>query len=102
VTPAFSAVLKRMLAKRPEDRFRTPDALALALSPYARAASNISEIDYQELVRVSKLRGSNDSPSAWTFGSLSVSTASRLTLFPPSETVPRSHAAAKPIVKPHQ
>jgi len=29
-------VLKRLLAKRPEDRFQTPAALALALAPYCR------------------------------------------------------------------
>src|SRR5207245_2234767 len=53
VPSAFSALLGRMLAKRPEDRFRTPDALALALAPYARLANKISGIDYEKLLRAS-------------------------------------------------
>jgi serine/threonine-protein kinase len=85
VPSAFAALLKRMLAKRPEDRFRTPDALVLALAPYARQASDVSGINYDELLRASRLRG-NDSPSAWTFGSSSLSTASRHTLFSLSDT----------------
>jgi serine/threonine-protein kinase len=85
VPPALSALLKRTLAKRPEDRFRTPDALTLALAPFARLASNISGIGHDELLRASKLRGGNDSPSAWTFGSQSLSRASLHTLFPHSE-----------------
>ena len=95
VPSAFSALLGRMLAKRPDDAFRTPDALTLALAPYARQADEVSGINYDELVRASRLRG-NDNPSAWTFGSLSASTASRHTLFSSSEThlrperIPRS------------
>lgn len=77
VPAALASVLTRMLAKRPEDRFRTPDALALALAPFARLATKIADMDFSEVVRVSKQRGGNDSPSAWTFGSLSGSTASR-------------------------
>ncbi len=76
VPVGMTGVLTRMLAKRPEDRFRTPDALALALAPYARQAK-LADIDFHELVQASKQRGGSDSPSAWTFGSLSGSTASR-------------------------
>jgi serine/threonine protein kinase len=94
VPPDLSALLKRMLAKRPEDRFRTPDALALALASHARQVSKIPAIGYQELMRAAK-RGGNENPNDWTFGSPSIS-ASRHTLFSPSETclpyesVPRS------------
>jgi serine/threonine-protein kinase len=34
--PALSAILKRMLAKNPADRFQTPAAVALALHPFTR------------------------------------------------------------------
>jgi eukaryotic-like serine/threonine-protein kinase len=86
VPVAFAALMKRMLAKHPEDRFRTPDSLALALAPHARSATNNIDFDFQELVRASKQRGGNDCRSAWTFGSLSVASASRPTLFTPSDT----------------
>ncbi|MCI0682056.1 MAG: serine/threonine protein kinase [Gemmataceae bacterium] len=36
VPSGVTAVLKRMLAKQPEDRFQTPAAVALALAPFAR------------------------------------------------------------------
>jgi serine/threonine-protein kinase len=36
VSPALGALVRRMLAKKPEDRFQTPAALALALSPFLR------------------------------------------------------------------
>jgi hypothetical protein len=48
--------------------------------------SNFPAIGFEELMSAAKLHGGNDIPSAWTFGTLSVSTPSRLTLFPPSET----------------
>jgi eukaryotic-like serine/threonine-protein kinase len=32
----LNPVLKRMMSKQPEDRYRTPDALAIALKPYMR------------------------------------------------------------------
>lgn len=34
VTPELSAVLRRMLAKQPQDRYQTPAAVALALLPF--------------------------------------------------------------------
>lgn len=37
VPPGVLALLERILAKAPEDRFQTPAALALALMPFARA-----------------------------------------------------------------
>ncbi len=36
IPPGVLAILRRMLAKNPDDRFQTPAALALALLPYAR------------------------------------------------------------------
>ncbi len=36
VPVGVTAILKRMMAKQPEDRFQTPAALALALLPFAR------------------------------------------------------------------
>jgi serine/threonine protein kinase len=96
VPSAFVALLRRMLAKRPEDRFRTPDALALVLAPYTRLESKIPGFDSEVLLRASRYRGGNDSPSAWTFGSLSLSTASRHTLLPPSETCLPLGQAANP------
>ncbi len=40
IPAGLSLVIKRMMAKRPEDRFRTPDALAIALSPFTRSTRN--------------------------------------------------------------
>jgi serine/threonine protein kinase len=37
--PDLSAVVHRMLAKKPDDRFQTPDAVASALLPWARLCS---------------------------------------------------------------
>src|SRR5579885_533353 len=37
--PELSAVVHRMLAKRPEDRYQTPGAVANALQPWARLAA---------------------------------------------------------------
>jgi serine/threonine-protein kinase len=37
VPHGLAAVLQRMMAKRPQDRFQTPAAVALALAPYCRA-----------------------------------------------------------------
>jgi serine/threonine protein kinase len=38
IHPALAALVNRMLAKRPEDRFQTPAELAKALKPWARYA----------------------------------------------------------------
>jgi serine/threonine-protein kinase len=39
VSPALSALLRRMMAKKPEDRFQTPAAVAMALMPFVRKSS---------------------------------------------------------------
>lgn len=36
VAPALAAIVRRMMAKKPEDRFQTPAAVALALQPFCR------------------------------------------------------------------
>jgi serine/threonine-protein kinase len=38
IPQAVSAIVARMLAKKPEDRFQTPASVALALAPHARSA----------------------------------------------------------------
>jgi WD40 repeat protein/serine/threonine protein kinase len=42
VPPGLSAVLRRMLAKQPQDRFQTPAELARALEPFARAGGSVA------------------------------------------------------------
>jgi serine/threonine-protein kinase len=42
VPPAVAAIVRRMMAKKPEDRFQTPAAVALGLKPYCRAESTTS------------------------------------------------------------
>jgi serine/threonine-protein kinase len=37
VPPALAAIVRRMMAKKPDDRFQTPAAVALALTPFCRA-----------------------------------------------------------------
>jgi serine/threonine-protein kinase len=39
VAPALAAIIRRMMAKKPEDRFQTPAAVALALKPWCRPQS---------------------------------------------------------------
>src|SRR5262249_48663314 len=41
VPPGLSALLRRMLAKQPQDRFQTPAELARALEPFARAETSV-------------------------------------------------------------
>jgi serine/threonine protein kinase len=41
VPAGVTAILKRMLAKQPEDRFQTPASVALALAPYTRRSVHI-------------------------------------------------------------
>lgn len=38
VHPALAALVRRMMAKKPEDRFQTPAAVALALTPFCRGS----------------------------------------------------------------
>src|SRR5947207_3815143 len=38
VQPGLAAIIRRMLAKKPEDRFQTPAAVALALVPYCKGS----------------------------------------------------------------
>ncbi len=42
VTTAFAAIVGRMMAKRPEDRYQTPAAVALALKPFCRKPAGAS------------------------------------------------------------
>jgi serine/threonine-protein kinase len=37
VPPALAAIVRRMMAKKPTDRFQTPAAVALALTPFCRS-----------------------------------------------------------------
>jgi serine/threonine-protein kinase len=42
VPPALLAIVRRMIAKKPEDRFQTPAAVALALAPFVRKSTGTS------------------------------------------------------------
>lgn len=46
------AILRRMLAKKPEDRFQTPAALSLALLPFVRADQEIYNMSREQLARL--------------------------------------------------
>jgi serine/threonine-protein kinase len=48
VPAGLSMAVKRMMAKRPEDRYRTPDALAIGLKPYMRSAK--ADLGKQEIL----------------------------------------------------
>lgn len=57
----LSAILKRMLAKRPEDRFQTPAAVALALCPFTRPLNSIAADRFANL-KVTPLPGALRKP----------------------------------------
>jgi serine/threonine-protein kinase len=42
VPPALAAVVRRIMAKKPEERFQTPAAVALALAPFGRKSTGAS------------------------------------------------------------
>jgi serine/threonine protein kinase len=42
VPPALAAIVRRMMAKDPEERFQTPAAVALALAPFVRKSTDSS------------------------------------------------------------
>jgi serine/threonine-protein kinase len=39
VPPGLAAIVRRMMAKKPDDRFQTPAAVALALAPFCKTAA---------------------------------------------------------------
>jgi len=52
VPAGVRAILRRMLAKKPEDRFQTPAALSLALLPYVRADQEIYSMSREQLAQL--------------------------------------------------
>lgn len=59
VPAGVTAIIKRMMAKRPEDRFQTPASVALALLPYTRRSLTLMQ-------RSSSLPALKGSPSSIT------------------------------------
>jgi serine/threonine-protein kinase len=43
VPPAVEAIVRKLLAKRPDERFQTPEALAAALAPFVKKTSRTSK-----------------------------------------------------------
>jgi serine/threonine protein kinase len=52
VPTGVRAILQRMMAKKPEDRFQTPAAVALALLPFIRGNPQIYSLDREQLARL--------------------------------------------------
>jgi serine/threonine-protein kinase len=86
VPAGLASVLKRMLAKNPQDRFRTPDALALALGPYTRRPLMTADTRLLDVLRLARLRAGDDTPgpSSFTFGPRTTSRTSP-SLYPTSD-----------------
>ena len=95
----LAAVVSKMMAKNPGDRYQTPQDVAKDLAPFFRKSSTGSGESKAAVGAAST--GSQSGDSAWALGSISLSTAptaagSRTLIEPPG--LPRSPGAAPPAL----
>ncbi len=67
VPPGLEAIVRRLMAKSPDDRFPTPLAVAEALAPYAEGASSVAEQLAEVRASSEHLQGARNGPGAIPF-----------------------------------
>lgn len=62
VPAGVSAIVQRLMAKQPEDRFQTPASAAMALLPFTRRTASLSSSEMLPLMKSAVKSGRDDTP----------------------------------------